>query len=207
MSRIAPAQLVPVRALLARYPMQSMTDDGQRLEQWRRSLVHSGRRMPLFDPRDGGATARLLILLETPGPAGAEERAVSRDNPTGTARNLTRFLADAAIARHDTILWNTVPWIVHEPGARNRALRRGEIGEGLRALPGFLALLPRLRVVVLSGRVAREAAPVVAAQRPGLPVLTMPHPSPTIVCTSPTIPAAIRDTLAQAKTLLDATKE
>ena len=187
--------------------MQSMMDDGQRLEQWRRSLVDSGRRMPLFDPRDGGVAARLLILLETPGPGGAEERAVSRDNLTGTARNLTRFLAVAAIARHDTILWNTVPWIVHEPGARNRALRRGEIGEGLATLPGFLALLPRLRVVVLSGRVAREAAPIVAAQRPGLPVLTMPHPSPTIVCTSPAISAAIRDTLAQAKSLLDATKE
>jgi hypothetical protein len=187
--------------------MQSMMDDGQRLEQWRRSLVDSGRRMPLFDPRDGGAAARLLILLETPGPGGAEERAVSRDNPTGTARNLARFLSDAAIARHDTILWNTVPWIVHEPGAHNRALRRGEIGDGLATLPGFLALLPRLRVVVLSGRVAREAAPIVAAQRPDLPVLTMPHPSPTIVCTSPAIAAAIRNTLAQAKTLLDATKE
>jgi len=195
---------VPVRALAARYPMPCMMDNGQRLENWRRSLVDSGRRMPLFDPRDGGAAARLLILLETPGPGGAEERAVSRDNPTGTARNLTRFLSDARIARDDTILWNTVPWIVHESGARNRALRRGEIGEGLATLPGFLALLPRLRVVVLSGRVAREAVPVVAAHRPGLPVLTMPHPSPTIVCTSPAIPAAIRDTLAQAKALLDA---
>ncbi len=91
----------------------------QRLEQWRRSLADSGRRMPLFDPRDGGAAARLLILLETPapgfGPNDGEQRFVSRDNATGTARNLHRFLADAAIPRADTILWNTVPWIVHEP--------------------------------------------------------------------------------------------
>ncbi len=179
-------------------------DDAQRLEQWRRSLEDSGRRMPLFDFQDGGAAARLLILLETPGPGGAGDRAVSRDNPTGTARNLSRFLGEAAIARGDTILWNTVPWIVHEPGARNRALRRGEIAEGLAALPGFLALLPRLRVVILSGRVAREAAPVVAAHCPGVPVLTMPHPSPTIVCTSPAIPLAIRETLARAATLLHA---
>lgn len=127
---------------------------------------------------------------------------MSRDNSTGTARNLSRFLSEAAIARGDTILWNTVPWIVHEPGARNRALRRGEIAEGLAALPGFLALLPRLRVVVLSGRVAREAAPVVAAHCPEVPVLTMPHPSPTIVCTSPAIGEAIRTTLARAATLL-----
>ncbi|WP_375272614.1 uracil-DNA glycosylase [Sphingomonas sp.] len=181
-----------------------MDDAQQRLETWRRALVDGGRRMPLFDPNDGGAAARLLILLETPGPGGAEERAVSCENPTGTARNLSRFLADAAIARGDTILWNTVPWIVHEPGARNRALRRGEIAEGLAALPGFLALLPRLRVVILSGRVAREAAPVVAAHCPGVPVLTMPHPSPTIVCTNPAIPEAIRATLARAATLLAA---
>lgn len=160
--------------------------------------------MPLFDPRDGGAAARLLVLLETPGPGGAEERAVSRDNPTGTARNLSRFLSNAGIARGDTILWNAVPWIVHEPGARNRALRRGEIKEGLAALPAFLALLPQLRVVVLSGRVAREAASIVAAHRPAPMLLTMPHPSPTIVCTSPAIPAAIRATLTQARALLDA---
>jgi len=178
-------------------------DDAQRLECWRRSLEDSGRRMPLFDSQDGGAAARLLILLETPGPGGAEVRAVSRDNPTGTARNLTRFLSEAGIARHDTILWNTVPWIVHQPGARNRALRRGEIREGLAALPGFLALLPRLRVIVLAGRVAREAAPAIAAHRPDVVVLAMPHPSPTIVCTSPTIPAAIRATLTRASGLLD----
>lgn len=178
--------------------------DARRLETWRRSLVDSGRRMPLFDPKDGGAAARLLILLETPGPGGAGDRAVSRDNPTGTARNLSRFLDEAAIARGDTILWNTVPWIIHEPGARNRALRRGEIAEGLAVLPGFLALLPRLRVVILSGRIAREAAPVVSAHCPGVPALTMPHPSPTIVCTSPAIGEAISATLAQAATLLRA---
>ncbi len=178
------------------------TDVQQRLEKWRRSLVDSGRRMPLFDPADGGALARLLILLETPGPGDAGNRTVSRDNPTGTARNLTRFLDEAAIARRDTILWNTVPWIVHEPGARNRPLRRGEIRDGLAALPGFLALLPRLALVVLAGRVAREAAPVVAAHDPALPILLMPHPSPTIVCTSPAIPDAIRRTLTRAADLL-----
>lgn len=162
--------------------------------------------MPLFDPRDGGAAARLLILLETPGPGFGPnddgERFVSRDNATGTARNLNRFLADAAIPRADTILWNTVPWIVHEPGARNRPLRRGEVRDGLAVLPGFVAALPYLRVVVLAGRVAREAEPVIAAARPGLPILSMPHPSPTIVCTSPSIAAAINATLARAAAIL-----
>lgn len=161
-----------------------------------------GRRVPHFDPKDGGAAARLLILLETPGPGGAGPRLVSRDNPTGTARNLARFLAEAGIARADTILWNAVPWIVHAPGARNRALRRGEIAEGLALLPPFLALLPRLAVAVLAGRVAGEAAPLVTRARPDVAVLRMPHPSPTIVCTSPRVPATIRAAVAEAAALL-----
>lgn len=180
-----------------------MTDaTAARLEAWRRALATGGRRVPGFDPADGGAAARLLILLETPGPGGDGPRLVSRDNPTGTARNLARFLAEAGIARADTILWNAVPWIVHAPGARNRALRRGEIAEGLALLPGFLSHLPRLDAVVLAGRVAREARAIVAAARPGRWIGEMPHPSPTYVCTSPAVPAAIRATLREAASRL-----
>lgn len=172
------------------------------LERWRRELAAQGRWVPNFDPNDGGAAARMLLPLETPGPGGEGPRLVSRDNPTGTARNLRRFLDEAEIARADTILWNAVPWIVHAPGARNRPLRRGEVAEGLAMLPPFLALLPLLRVVVLAGRVAAEAAPVIARERPDVPVLAMPHPSPTFVCTSPEVPARIRATLAEAASLL-----
>ncbi len=48
--------------------------------------------VPRFDSLDGGIDARVLVLLETPGPASASTGTTSRDNPTGTARNLTRFL-------------------------------------------------------------------------------------------------------------------
>lgn len=178
------------------------TTSSDALKAWRCSLASGGRIVPRFDPNDGGAEARLLVLLETPGPAVHGLGMVSRDNPTGTARNLTRFLAGAGIARADTILWNAVPWIVHAPGERNRALRRGEIAEGLAVLPPLLALLPRLEVVVLSGRVAGEAKAIVAAVRPDTAVLTMPHPSPTYVCTSPDVPRRIKATLAEAAELL-----
>ncbi len=127
---------------------------------------------------------------------------VSRDNPTGTARNLTRFLAEAGIARADTMLWNAVPWIVHAPGARNRSLRRTEIAEGITMLPPLLALLPRLRVVVLAGAVAAQAEPVVATARTDVVILRMPHPSPTYVSTSPAVPARIRAALREAAGLL-----
>lgn len=171
------------------------------IETWRRAVA-AGRVMPHFDPADGGVEARMLLLLETPGPGAEPLRFVSRDNPTGTGANLRRFMDEAGIARRDVVIWNTVPWVIHEPGTRNRPPRVGEIRDGLALLPGFLALLPRLRVAVLAGRVAAMAEPVIRRERPDLPILTMPHPSPTIVCTSPAIPARIRAALAEAAALL-----
>lgn len=160
-------------------------------------------RVPDPDPLDGGAAARLLLLLESPGPRIDRTSLVSRDNPTGTARNLKRFLVEAAIPRRSTLIWNAVPWVIHEPGARNRAPRRDEIAAGLRTLPDLLGLLPRLQVAVLAGRVAGEARSLIAMARPELAILAMPHPSPTYVNTSPTVAAHIRATLAAAARLLD----
>ena len=69
-------------------------------------------------------------------------------------------------------------------------------------LPPLLRLLPRLHGAVLAGRAAAAAAQVIAAERRGLPVLTMPHPSPTFVCTSPAVPRRIAAALAEAAALL-----
>lgn len=157
--------------------------------------------MPDVDPNDGGTEARLLILLETPGPHIRRTGIVSADNPSGTARNLRCFLAEAGLSRHERVIWNAVPWVIHGSGP-NRAPRAGEIRDGLAELPGFLSLLPRLWVAVLAGRVAGMAAEAVAAARPGVAVLRMPHPSPTYVCTSPDVPRRIAATLAEAAALL-----
>ena len=59
-------------------------------------------------------------------------------------------------------------------------------------LAPLLALLPDLAVVVLSGRVAGMARETIAVLRPGLPVVAIPHPSPTYVCTAPDVAARIR---------------
>ena len=154
--------------------------------------------VPFFDPFDGGTRASLLLLLETPGPSTATVRFASRDNPTGTARNLRTFLDDAALPRHETVIWNAVPWVIHRAGARNRAPTAREIRDGIAALPRLLDLLPRLRVVVLAGRVAQSAAATIADLRPALEIHAMPHPSPVLVCTDPAIAALIRATLARA---------
>jgi uracil-DNA glycosylase len=171
------------------------------LESVRGRLLEAGRVVPHFDPLDGGAHARLLLLLETPGPGAAPLRFVSRDNRTGTGANLRRFLDQAKIARRDTVIWNVVPWVVHAPGARNRPVRVAELREGVALVSGLLTCLPDLRVVVLAGAPARAAEAAVRESRPEVALLTMPHPSPTIVCTSPAIPARITETLAQAARL------
>ena len=101
------------------------------LARYRARLATGGRAVPHFDPLDGGTAARVLLLLETPGAGMTAEDMVSRDNRSGTARNLTKFSQEANLPRRDTLLWNVVPWIVHAPGARNRPLRRHELHEGL----------------------------------------------------------------------------
>ncbi|MEE7461297.1 hypothetical protein MFUR16E_08155 [Methylobacterium fujisawaense] len=72
-------------------------------------------------------------------------------------------------------------------------------------LAPLLDLLPRLAVAVLAGRFAGEAAPALAALRPDLPVIRVPHPSPTYVCTAPEVPERIRRGLAEAAAILDRT--
>ena len=158
--------------------------------------------VPDPDPLDGGVGARLLLLLETPGPAIVRTGFVSRDNPTGTAANLFRFLAEADLARADTLIWNAIPFVIHAEGALNRAPRRAEIRAAAPCLAPLLALLPDLVVVVLAGRVAGTARETIAALRPGLPVLAIPHPSPTYVCTAPDVSARIRAGLAEAGVIL-----
>lgn len=158
--------------------------------------------VPAPDPLDGGAEARLLLLLEAPGPRIVRTHLVSRDNPTGTAANLFRYLAEAGLPRRDTLIWNAVPWVIHAPGAPNRAPTRAEVAAGLATLPRLLACLPRLRAVVLAGRVAGGAAPWFAAHRPDLALVAMPHPSPTYICTSPDVAARIRAALAEAAAAL-----
>ena len=191
-----PAVLAARRALLDRPHVDPLRALAARI------AAEQGAEVPEPDPLDGGVDARLLLLLETPGPSIGRTRFVSRDSDTGTSANLARFLAEAGITRADTLLWNAAPWVLHAPGARNRAPRPAEIRAGAPYLAPLLALLPRLRAVVLSGRVAGLLAPSLAALRPGLPVTGIPHPSPTYVCTSPTVAARIRDGLHQAAACL-----
>ena len=167
-------------------------------ERYRAGLAALHGNVPHFDPDDGGDDARVLLLLETPGPRAGPVRFVSRDNPTGTARNIARFCEAAGLARRDTVLWNVVPWLIHAPGALNRGPTRAETAAGLALVPGLLTILPQLRAVVLCGRAAGFAEPIIANLETALRVLRMPHPSPTYVCTDPGIGGRIIGVLTEA---------
>lgn len=168
------------------------------LEAYCRSIAARFGPTPHVDPLDGGVSATLLLLLETPGPRGEVPRFVSRDNPTGTARNLRRFLSASGIERRQSLLWNAVPWIIHAPGARNRAPTRPEAEMGLSLLSDFVSLLPALRVVVTAGRTAALALPLLRTARPDLELFAMPHPSPVYVNTSPSVAERITAALDAA---------
>lgn len=199
----APKSLAAPAALAARREMACLPHIAPIRAFARRIAAERGAPVPDPDPMDGGVEARLLLLLETPGPMVLRTGFVTRDSANGTAANLFRFLREAGIARSDTLIWNAVPWVIHAPCALNRPPRRTEAREAEPYLAPFLDLLPCLAVVVLAGRFAGQCAPALSTLRPGLPLVAIPHPSPTYVCTSPEVPARIRRGLAEAAAILD----
>ncbi len=127
--------------------------------------------VPDFDPLDGGTAARVLFLLEKPGPGIHPGGFVSRDNHTPTAAAIRTFMAQAGLPRSETVLWNLVPWW---NGAT--AVTGAERVAGLGALAGLMPLLPALDTAVLVGRTAGTAHGMLG----GLRVLVSAHPSPQV---------------------------
>ena len=123
-----------------------------------RAILGEQYHIPNFDPCDGGIQARVLLLLEAPGPKAVESGFVSSNNPDPTARNLWHLVHNAEIDRTDTLIWNIVPWYVGS-GKQIRPVNNSDVKQALPYLKDLLALLPRLQMVVLVGRKAQSAAP------------------------------------------------
>lgn len=130
--------------------------------------------VPDFDPLDGGVGARLLFLLEKPGPKTFPPLGsgfVSRENADPTAMHCRAAMIQADIPREGTIIWNVVPWW-------NETIRysSAEMRAGAAELAWLLALLPALRGVVQVGNnAAVYGGPVAAAA--GLLLFRSVHPS------------------------------
>ena len=133
--------------------------------------------VPFFDPCNGGVGARVLCLLEAPGPRATDF--VSHENDDQTAENMHRLMDAASLARIDVVLWNVVPFYIGASDrSKLRAARLDDLDAGKPWLIELLGLLPELTVVVLLGRKAQRVEDYVKAICPNALVLKGWHPSP-----------------------------
>lgn len=163
-----PAEAARRRAMLTLPHAAPLAREAERL----RAVGGAGLAVPDVDPMDGGAGARILFLLEKPGPRAAEGF-VSQDNDDPTAEASWRFRRAAGLARRDVVFWNTAPWW-------NGTIRftAAERARGLAELPAFLSLLPDLRAAVMVGRQAERARSLLEGR--GLRLFASAHPSPQV---------------------------
>ena len=166
-----PAVLAQRRALLTLPHVAPLTAYAAGLRAAGQGGPASGVQVPDFDPMDGGTAARVLFVLEKPGPGIVPGGFVSRDNDTPTAQAIHAFMHHAGLPREPTVLWNLVPW-----WNGTTAITATERAAGTDALQALLPLLPRLDTAVLVGRTAGAARPLLG----GLRVLTSAHPSPQV---------------------------
>jgi uracil-DNA glycosylase len=140
----------------------------------------TGKVTPEFDPWDGGIRAKVLYLLEAPGRRAVGSGFVSRNNPDETAKNFFILNREAGIARRDSVIWNVVPWYIGDE-QRIRAARTSDVREGTESLAKLLLLFSDLRAIVLVGRKAERAMPMLNNITLQTKVFACPHPSPVFV--------------------------
>ncbi|SDG32573.1 Uracil-DNA glycosylase [Microbacterium sp. 77mftsu3.1] len=167
--------------------MLATADTVQPLREWAAAFEGrtSGRVVPHFDPAEAGADARVLFVLEAPGPmtnaASGNARPgsgfISVDNDDATAANLWNA-RDTAGLHGDFLAWNIVPWYL---GPASVKPTTAEVAEGANALVEVMQLLPRLEIVVLSGRFAQKgwlANIEQSPHRPAVRTVETWHPGP-----------------------------
>ncbi len=188
------------RAALTEPHMEPLTAFVRQIRQER----PSEDRIPDFDPDDGGVNAKVLFVLEAPGPKAIATGFVSRDNPDLTARNLKIYMTEAGISRRQSLIWNIVPWYI---GAGNtiRAASAADIRAGSVFLGRLFGLLPHLKVIVLVGRKAQAAFEKGRMTTP-LPVYRSAHPSPQWVHRHPDNSEKIRQVFREVATEISKTE-
>lgn len=149
-----------------------------------RERMGPGSTIPYFDPWDGGVDAQVMLLLEAPGPKARNSGFVSMNNPDETAKNIFTISREAGMDRKRIIVWNTVPWYIGT-GSKIRPASKDDIAAGVESLADLIALLPKLRAVVLVGGKAQKAERHLRSIAPDIAVFTSPHPSPLFINRKP----------------------
>ena len=149
--------------------------------QWR--SLNATLRIPWFDPAGGGTAAKVLVLMESPGPRTVRpggSMLCSEDNDDGTAMALAAARERTRLPRDAYVRWNIVPWAVCDDSGRPAAPKAPDLARAEPALSELLALLPELMLVVCMGAQAmsgfqRHLTLKVPSRVPL--VLGVPHPS------------------------------
>ena len=143
-----------VKAKLARLEEPHVVPITRLVDQIR-ALV--GRDVPYVDPTLGGVDAEVLFLLESPDRGAAlRSTLLSPDNDDPEAANVWEFYRASGLSRDRCVHWYAVPWPLGDDRAA-RGTRRPEVESALPWLARFVDLLPRLRLVVTLGDLARQA--------------------------------------------------
>ena len=142
--RLAEAQTAPHVAGLNEWV--AAKNDGSRLQ------------MPWFDPGDAGQEARVLFLLESPGPKADAKNGsgiISIDNADQTATNLWSLRASAGLQER-AVHWNVVPFYLGTAERRVKAPSPSQVDGGVELLAEVISLLPELQIVVPMGTPAKR---------------------------------------------------
>lgn len=153
-------------ALLKAPHLAKLTEFAQRIATERKADV------PLFDPASGGVDAKVLLLLESPGPASSGSGINSPDNDDPTAANVFAAMAEAGLSRRVSLSWNVVPWYL-----ANREPSPADLRAAVPYLVELLRMLTSLKAVVVLGRPAGTGW-TLSGRGHKLKVFNAPHPSP-----------------------------
>ena len=141
--------------------------------------ARGSKSVPYVDPTVGGVNARVMFLLETPAKTAAlNSTMLSPDNNDGTAANIWKLYQDSGLRRDKAIHWNAVPWFMGTEQL-NKNAKRSDIEAGLPWLGQLVDLLPRLRLVVTMGDIARRSFGLYLLMPSArlIPWLAVAHPS------------------------------
>ena len=171
-----------VKAKLARLDEPHIAPISRLVEEIRVLVGH--RELPYVDPTFGGVAAEVLFLSDTPSRAATKSTLLSLDNDDATSANVWEFYRAAGLARDRCVHWTALPW---PPADSRRRIERATVESALPWLARFIDLLPRLRLVVTLGEVARQALSLYLFREDArlVPWLAVPQPTGRTRTTSP----------------------
>ncbi|MBN1304906.1 MAG: uracil-DNA glycosylase [Anaerolineales bacterium] len=163
--------------------------------------------VPWFDPHDGGCEARILWLLEAPGPKATRERGgsgfISCNNNDDSAQNTWETREEAGVPRKLVVHWNAIPYYIGTD-TKIRAFNQDDLAAVGPLLSELIGLLPKLQVVILGGKAARSVWRKFAPGDTKLHIIECPHPSPTNLNTRPGNRARIVEAWREALRVVNA---